>query len=120
MSRDEADPVPLTPDARTNGDLRVELNGHLEIAFEERFRDGEGSRRGRIALKSADHCFVVAFLWRFGWSDGGCAVDGFVQDGIIGIVFFHGAEVVGAFKEVLSLARGVLCADRLAVDALRR
>ena len=43
-----------------------------------------------------------------------------MQDGVVRVVFLHGIEVVGAFEQVLPLAGGILCADGLAVDALRR
>ena len=46
------------------------------------------------------------------------AIDGFVQDCVVRVVFFHGAEVGRAFKEVDALAGGVFGADGLAVDAL--
>ena len=122
MTRDIADPIALTPNTRTNRDPRVQLNTHLKIAFEHRFRDGKGSRRGRVTLEARHHSLVVAFGWfgSFGGSGVRSAVDGFVEDGIFGVVFFHGGEVVGAFKEVLALAGGVFRTDRLTVDALRR
>ena len=64
---------------------------------------------------------MVALLIRFGLrgraGDGG-PVDGFVKDGVVWVVLFHGGEIVGAFKEVLTLAGGVFGADGLAVDAL--
>jgi len=48
----------------------------------------------------------------------GRAIDGFVQDRVVWVVFFHGREVVGAFDEVLALAGGVFGANGLAVYAL--
>ena len=42
-----------------------------------------------------------------------------MEDGVVGVGVFHGAEVVGALEEVLALAGGVFGADGLAVDALR-
>jgi len=68
-----------------------------------------------------DHGVEVALLGGLergvlgGW---GRAVDGFVQDRVVWVVLLHGGEVVGAFNEVLALARGVFGAHRLAVDAL--
>ncbi len=41
VPRDVADPIALTPYARTDRDLGVELDAHLEIALEDRFRDRE-------------------------------------------------------------------------------
>lgn len=110
----------MTPDARSNRDLRVELNAHLEIALQDRFGDGERTGGGGVTLEAADHCIVVAFLGRLGRCDSRGAVDGFVEDWIVRIVLLHGAEVVGTFKEVLALPRGVLCAYRLAINTLRR
>ena len=48
----------------------------------------------------------------------GRAVDGFVQDRVIRVVFLHGGEVVGTFEEMLALTGSIFGADGLAVDAL--
>lgn len=67
----------------------------------------------------ADHCIVITLL-RFGrWSDSRSAVDGFVKDWVVRVVLFHGTQVIWALEQVLTLTRGVLCTNRLAVDALR-
>ena len=63
---------------------------------------------------------MVALLRRLSWRNGGSAVDGFMQDWVIGIMLFHRTEVVGALEKVLALAGGVFGPDGLAVDALRR
>lgn len=119
MPRDVADPIALTPDTRSDGDFRIQLHAHLEIALKNRLRNGERARGGGIALEAANHGLVIALFGRFGRRDGRGTVDGFVQDRVIGVVLLHGAKVVWAFKKVLTLAGGVLCADGLAVDALR-
>ena len=113
-------PIALPPNPRSNTDLGVQLHAHLEIAFEDGLGDRKSAGRGGIALE-ANHGVVVALLGFVGGSgDGGGAVDGFVEDGIVRVVLFHGTEVVGALEQVLSLAGGVFGADGLAVDALRR
>ena len=66
----------------------------------------------------ADHGVMITLLGFGGGSDCRGAVDGFMEDGVVGIVFFHGTEVVGTLEQVLTLTRGVFCADRLTVDAL--
>jgi len=71
-------------------------------------------------LEAAHHCVVVALLGRLRRGDSGGAVDGFVKDGVVRVVLLHGAEVVGTFDQMLALARGILGANGLAVDALRR
>ena len=43
-----------------------------------------------------------------------------MEDRVFGVVFFHRIQVVGTLKEVLPLARSVLCANGLAVDTLSR
>ena len=58
-------------------------------------------------------------LFGFGrGSDCRGAVHGVMEYGLVGIVFFHGTEIVGTLEQVLTLTRGVFCADRLAVDTL--
>ena len=112
-------PIALAPNPRPNTDLGVQLHAHLEIAFEDRLGDRKSAGRGGIALE-ANHGVVVALLWFVGGGgDGGGAVDGFVEDGVVRVVLFHGTEVVGALEQVLSLTGGVFGADGLAVDALR-
>ena len=116
---DVSNPIALPPNPRSNADLGVQLHAHLKIAFEDRLRYGKRAGRGGIALE-ANHGVVVALLgFVGGGGDGGGAVDGFVQDGIVRVVLFHGAEVVGALEQVLTLTGGVFGADGLAVDALR-
>lgn len=43
VATDVADPIALSPNARADRDLRVQLHAHLKVAFEGRFRDGIGS-----------------------------------------------------------------------------
>lgn len=119
MTRDVANPIALSPNARSNTDLWVQLHAHLKIAFEDGFGDREGARGRGVALK-ADHGVVITLLGFGRGSDGRSAVDRFVENGIVRIVFFHGTEVIGTLEQVLTLTGGILCADGLAVDALRR
>ena len=67
----------------------------------------------------ADHGIVITLLGFGRGRNGGSAVDGFVEDGVVRVVLFHGTKVIGAFEQVLTLAGGVLCTNGLAVDALR-
>jgi hypothetical protein len=41
MPRDVANPVPLPPNARPDGDLRIQLDTHLEVPLEDRLGNGE-------------------------------------------------------------------------------
>ena len=82
----------MTPDAGSDGDLRVHLNAHAEVQLQR--------RRGN--LQRARHIT----LWE-------C-----VQQIIGGNGVLHHAEVCRALKKVLTLSRGVLGADRLTIDAL--
>ena len=66
----------------------------------------------------ADHGVVIALLGFGGGSDCRGAVDGFMEDGVVGIVFLHGTEVVGTLEQMLTLTRSVFCADGLAVNTL--
>lgn len=124
MSTNIADPIPLSPNARPNIDPRIQLHTHLEIPLEDRFRNREAFARAAVTLKasrrSGKGSLMIALLGcldrRGRWSG---PVDGFVEDGVIGIVFFHGSEVVWAFEEMLALAGGVLGPNGLTVDALR-
>lgn len=120
MSTDISDPAPLAPDARTHRDLGVQLHADLEIPLQDGFGDGEAAGGGRLTLEPTHHRLVVALLVGLGLRGGldGRAVDGFMEDGVIRVVFFHGGEVVGALEQVLALARSVLRPDGLAVDAL--
>lgn len=100
VSADVADPVALTPNARTNGDFGVELNAHLKVSLKSWFRDGIGASGRRIALETIDHSIEVTFLVRGldGWCRDWGSVDSFVQDWIVRVVFFHRAEIVGTFE----------------------
>ena len=120
MTRDVADPIALSPYAWTDIDFRVELNAHLKIALENGLWDGERACGRGIALEAADHCVVIAFLGWFGWCYGRSAVDGFMKDGVVGVVLLHSTEVVGTFEQVLTLTGSILCPYRLTIDALRR
>ena len=119
---DEAQPVALAPNSRPHRDLRVQLHAHLEVAFKLWRRDGIGGAHLRTTLEATiDHGIEVALLRGFGRRGlDRSAVDSFVENRVVGIVFLHGAQVVGALEEMLALARGVFGADGLAVDALRR
>ena len=116
---DIPNPIALPPNPRSNTNLGIQLHAHLEIAFEDGLGYRECAGGGGIALE-ANHGVVVALLgFVGGGGDGGGAVDGFVQDGVVGVVLFHRTEVVGALEQVLALTGGVFGADGLAVDALR-
>lgn len=119
MTRDVSNPIALTPNARTDTDLRVQLHAHLEVALENGFGDGKGAGGRRVALK-ADHGVVVTLLGFGRGGDGRSAVDGFVEDRIVRVVLFHSTEVIGTLEQVLTLTGGILCANGLTVDALRR
>ena len=120
VSADISDPAPLAPDAGPHRDLRVQLHADLEIPLQDGFGDGEAPGGRGLALEPAHHRLVVALLVGLGLRGGldGRAVDGFMEDGVVRVVLFHGGEVVGALEQVLALARGVLRPDGLAVDAL--
>lgn len=117
VTGDISHPIALTPNTRPDTDLGVQLNTHLEIALENGFGDGKGARSGGVALE-AEHGVVIALLGFGRRSDGGSAVDGFMEDGVVRVVFFHGIEVIGTLEQMLTLTRGIFCADGLAVDAL--
>jgi hypothetical protein len=144
VSADERDPVALAPDALSDADFRVQLHAHLKVALESGFGDGEAAApKGAVALEARgrDHDevigvgggaralvrFLVAAGGQFGDAgragSGRAAVGGVrggeLEEGVLGVVFFHGIEVGLAVEEVGALARGVFRADRLAVDALR-
>ena len=120
MATDEADPVALTPNTRSDGNLWVQLDAHLEIALQARLWDRIRTRGRRIALEAIDHGVEVSLLGSLdrGWYRS--TVDSFMKDRVVGIVFLHGGEVVGAFEQMRTLTRGVFRANRLTVDALRR
>lgn len=121
MATDIADPIALAPNARTNGDFWIQLHTHLKIAFERGLRDRIGTRGGRVALEAINHRVEIALLVRglVGRGDGG-AIDGFMQDWVVGVVFLHGAEVVGTLKQMGTLTAGVFGAYGLTIDALCR
>ena len=41
VPRNVADPVTLTPNTRSDRDLRIQLHAHLKIALKDRFGDWE-------------------------------------------------------------------------------
>lgn len=113
MPTDEADPIALTPDPRSDRDLGVELHTHLKIPLEiglwDRKRMGGG---GGGALKAIDHCIEISFLGRFRWRMlGGAAIDCLMKDGIVRIVLLHRIEVGRAFEEMGALTASVFGAD---------
>lgn len=117
---DEADPIALAPDAWSDGDLGVQLYTHLEVTLQLGFRNGERlrGRRGG-ALEAVDHGIEIAFLVRLCRSVlGRCAIDRFVQDGIVRVVLLHGVKVGRALEEMGPLATGIFGPNGLAVDAL--
>lgn len=122
MSANVTDPVALTPNAWADGDFGVKLNAHLKVSLKSWFRDGIGASGGRIALETIDHSIKIAFLVRGldGWCRDRGPVDSFVQDWIVGVVFFHRAEIVWTFEQMRALATGVFGTNGLAVDALCR
>lgn len=99
MAADVADPIALSPDTWADRNLRVELDAHLKVAFEGRFRDGIGARRGgRVTLEAIDHGVKVTLLRSLvGGGDWG-TIDCFVQDWVVRIMFLHCAEVIGTLK----------------------
>lgn len=127
VTTDITDPVSLSPDPGANADLRIQLHAHLKVPLKRRFWNLQRAADTRVALESAgDHGIVVSLLMGLVAATGGGVerswggtVDGFMQDGVLGIVFFHSREVVGAFEEVSPLAGGILCTDRLAINTLR-
>lgn len=118
MPADIADPVTLTPDAWPDGDLRVKLHAHLKIPFESRLRDRIGPRSGRVTLEAVDHGVEVTFLRRFIRRGDGSAVDGFMKDRVVRVMFLHSVQVIRALEEMRALAAGVFRAYGLAVNAL--
>lgn len=121
MSTDVADPVALAPNARTDGDFRIQLHTHLKIAFECGFGDGIGTRGGRVALEAINHRVEIALLiWGFVWRGDRGAIDSFMQDWIVRIVFLHGTEIVGTLKQMGTLPAGIFGAYGLTIDALCR
>lgn len=121
MAADIADPIALSPDTWADRNLRVELYAHLEVAFEGRFRDGIGARRGgRVTLEAIDHGVKVTLLRSLvGGGDWG-TINCFVQDWVVRIMFLHCAEIIGTLKQMRALSTGVFRAYGLAVDALCR
>ena len=121
MPTNEAQPVALAPDSRSHRDLRVQLHAHLKVALKLRRRDRIRVAHLRTTLEaSIDHGIEVALLGGFGRGGlGRSAVNSFVENWVVGVMFLHGAQVVGALKEMLALARGVFGANGLAVNALR-
>ena len=122
MSADVTDPVALTPDARADGDFGVKLHAHLKVSLESWFRDGIRASGRRVALEAIDHSIKITFLVRglYGWCRNRGSVDSFVEDWVVGVVFFHRAEIVWTFEQMRALATGVFGANGLAVDALCR
>lgn len=121
MSTNKAHPIPLPPDPLPYRDLRIQLDAHLKIALKLRHWNRVRVTHLSATLEAAiDHGVEVSFLGRLGRCGlYGGAVDSFMEDGVVGVVLFHGAEVIGALEEMLALAGGVLRAHRLAIDALR-
>ena len=98
MTANEADPVALTPNTRADGDFGIQLNAHLEIAFEAGFRNRIRAGRGGIALESIDHGIEISLLRSFDRCWNWSTVDSFMKDRVVGVVFLHGGEVVRAFE----------------------
>lgn len=120
MPTDEADPIALAPDAWSDGDLGVQLYTHLEVTLQLGFRNGERlrGRRGG-ALEAVDHGIEIAFLVRLCRSVlGRCAIDRFMQDGIVRVMLLHGVKIGRALEEMGPLATGIFGPNGLAVDAL--
>lgn len=108
MPTDVADPVSLSPYARPDTDLRVELHAHLKISFKRGFWDGHCAAHARVTLESTgDHGIIITLLMaRMGLLTGPWCrshrrrrgtIDRFVQDGIVWIVLLHGGKIIGAF-----------------------
>ena len=117
VARDVSHPISLSPDARSDTDLRIQLHAHLKVALEDGFGDRKGAGGGGVALE-ADHGVVIALLGFGLGSDCRSAIDGFVKDGIVRVMLFHGTEVIGTLEQVLTLTGGIFCANGLTVDAL--
>ncbi len=121
VTRDETDPMAVAPNRSPDGNLRIELHAHLEVALERRLGDGERARVHCVgaSLETANHGLEVALFGSF-HRRRGRAVGRQLQDGVLRVVLLHRVQVVGALEQVLALAARVLCAHRLAVYALRR
>lgn len=117
MTRNVSNPVALSPNAWPNTDLGVQLHAHLEIALENRFGDRERAGGRGVALE-ADHGVVITLLGFGRWCDSRSAVDRFVEDWVVRVVLFHSTQIIGTLEQVLTLTGGILCANRLTVDAL--
>ncbi len=78
-----------------------------------------GCRRG-AALETGDHGVKIAFLGCLGRGVvlSGSAVDCFMQDWAVRIVFLHVVEVGRALDEVRALTAGVFGPYRLTMEAL--
>lgn len=62
MPAHETDPFPLTPDAWANADFRVQLQAHLKVPLERRFRNRKSPGSSAVALEAVEHDIVVSFL----------------------------------------------------------
>ena len=95
LTTNKRDPIALTaPDTRTDGDLGIQLDAHAEIQLQRWRGDLQGP--GDIVFGER------------------------VEEVVGGDGIFHQTEVRGTFEEMLSLSRGILCSNLLAVDALDR
>ena len=120
MPTNEANPIALAPDTWAHGDFGIELDVHLEVALEGRFGDRVRTSSAGVALEAINHGIEISLLRSLARCRDRSAVDGFMKDRVVGIVFLHGVEIVGTFEEMGALATRVLCANGLTVDALRR
>jgi hypothetical protein len=94
LATNKTDPVALAKHHRPNRDSRVEFDAHAEVEFQCRSRQ----------LKRSSNIVLIESMEKVVGRDG----------------LLHDILVCLAFKQMLTLARGVLCTDLVAVDALNR
>lgn len=122
VTADEADPIALPPDSRSDRDLGVDLYTHLKITLQTGSGNRVGVRgSGGAALEAiVHHRIKVPFLRCLNRRMLGLvAIDGFVENGIVRIVLLHGVKISRTLEKVRALTAGVFSPDRLAIDALR-
>lgn len=94
LPADKGDPVPLAPDAVSQGDGGIQLDAHAEVQLE----------RGRGQLQGASNVSL-----------GKGVLQVVCRDGVL-----HDIEVCRALEQMLALATGVFGSHLLAVYALHR
>ena len=97
MTGNVSEPVAVAPDARSNRDVRAQLQAHLEVAFQSRSRDREGARANRVTLEAVHHGIEIPLLWRL-HRGRRRSVRRELENRVVGVVLFHRIQVVGAFE----------------------